>query len=77
MGRLRLVRSRVLVAACVALLPLVALAGRLLPRLANNFAFFVRKPRAPEDLQPWLRPAEGGVALDRAWLEARYRKPAS
>jgi SAM-dependent methyltransferase len=70
--RLRMLRSRVLLGATVAALPLVRLASLLAPRLANNFAFLVVKPAVPADLHPWLTTRDGVVTLDRGWLAARY-----
>ena len=72
--RLRMLRGRLRLAATAAALPLLRLGTMLVPRLCNNFAFVVLKPRLPEELLPWLRLEDGAVALDREWLGARYAK---
>ncbi|BDS06759.1 hypothetical protein NT6N_17990 [Oceaniferula spumae] len=53
--------------------PLFELVGSLLPSLANNIAFWVEKPKLPEDLLPWLRLVNGEVALDKDTLSALYQ----
>jgi hypothetical protein len=74
-GRLRLLRNKALLALAVVALPLLRVAGAIYPRLANNFAALVLKPRVPEDLFPWIQPdPAGGVTLRREWLSARYHK---
>ncbi len=45
-----------------AMMPLI---GRL-PFLANNLYFTVLKPRFPQDLQPWLRMADGEIVFAEA-----------
>jgi SAM-dependent methyltransferase len=73
-GRLRMLRGRLRLAATAAALPLLKLATLVAPRLCNNFAFVVLKPRLPGDLLPWLRLENGAVTLDRAWVGERYAK---
>ena len=74
LGRLRVARGPALPLAFAAVLPLVAVARLVAPRLANNFAFWVRKPRVPEDLHAWLRLADGRPTPDAGWFAARYAK---
>ena len=52
--------------------PVFEFAGRTLPVLANNMAFWVRKPAVPEDLLPWLTTSEGVVRLDQKELAKIY-----
>lgn len=53
--------------------PLFELAGSLLPSLANNIAFWIEKPKLPEDLLPWLRLEDGKVTLDKDKLQKLYQ----
>lgn len=46
--------------------------GRTVPTFANNVAFYVAKPRIPEDLFPWLRVEDGRVVVDRSYLRGQY-----
>lgn len=48
------------------------LAGRYLPFLSNNIAFFVNKKSIGEDLFPWLKVVDGKVAPDEEWFEKNY-----
>lgn len=52
---------------------LFELAGRTFPALANNMAFWVRKPRIPAELLPWLEQRDGEVRLNAAHLNGLYR----
>ncbi len=52
--------------------PLFEMAGRICPFLANNMAFWVRKPRIPEELFPWLRETDGGIHVNKEYLEGLY-----
>lgn len=49
------------------------LAGDICPFLANNMAFFVAKPRIPDDLHPWLKLENGNIVPNREFLEKKYR----
>ena len=52
--------------------PAVTLASRM-PFLANNVAFWVSKPRIPEDLQPWMAAtATGELKVNPEWLRQSY-----
>ena len=73
-GRLRVARGPALPLAFGIVLPIVALLSRVAPRLANNFAFWVGKPRLPEDLHPWLHLDDGRPAPNGRWFAARYAK---
>lgn len=73
-GRLRVARGPALPLAFALVLPIVAAARLVAPRLANNFAFWVRKPRLPDDLHPWLTCEHGRVEPDAAWFAGRYAK---
>ena len=44
----------------------------MLPRQANLFAFVIEKPRLPDDLQPWMRVADGQVGPDPEAVGRRY-----
>ena len=48
------------------------LAGRYLPFLSNNIAFFVRKKATGEDLFPWLEVADGKVTPNKEWFAKNY-----
>lgn len=52
---------------------LIAKAVQYFPPLANNIAFFVRKPAPTEHLQPWLRNGAAGVGLNRDWISSRFK----
>lgn len=52
--------------------PLVMLAGRLLPRESNNFAFCVEKPDLKTELHPWLEQSEGRIDVNRQWIAERF-----
>jgi SAM-dependent methyltransferase len=71
-SRLRTLRNRGFYFGVVALLPLIKLVFRLLPRQANGFAFAVTKPRMPQDLHPWLKLEDGQVAVNQTWIHDRY-----
>lgn len=73
-SRLRLLKSKLYLAAAVAALPVLKAASALFPRLCNNFAFMVLKPQLPGDLFPWLTLSDRAIALNKTWLTARYRK---
>lgn len=53
--------------------PAVTAVTRALPRQANLFAFAIEKPRLPEDLQPWMRVADGELRPDPDVVGRRYR----
>ena len=72
--RLLLLKSKLALVATIAMLPLIKLGSVLFPKVSNNFAFVVLKPRIPEDLLPWLKVQDGAVKLNREWLRARYLK---
>lgn len=74
LGRLRVARGLTLPLAIAAVLPVLALARLVAPRLANNFAFWIGKPRLPDDLHPWLRLDGETAAPDREWFARRYAK---
>ncbi len=52
--------------------PVVAAITRVLPGQANLFAFVIEKPRLPDDLQPWMRVADGQVVPDADAVGRRY-----
>ena len=52
--------------------PVVTAITRVLPGQANLFAFVIEKPRLPDDLQPWMRVADGRVLPDREAVGRRY-----
>ena len=53
--------------------PLAQCVSRIFPRLSNNFAFVVLKPKLPDELHPWLAPTGAGVAPNVEWFRKRYR----
>jgi SAM-dependent methyltransferase len=55
--------------------PALRLVTKVLPGQANLFAFLVRKPRLPGDLQPWMRLEDGVPAPDERWIRARVSVP--
>lgn len=61
----------------IVLRPLARLCNVLCPRLGNNFAAAVIKPRIPEDLFPWLQAGDGGIVLNRPWINAKYTSDGS
>lgn len=52
--------------------PIFELAGRWIPALANNMAFWAQKPQIPCELLPWLNETEGSVSLDHDELAKIY-----
>ena len=56
------------------LTPLVQCISYVFPQVSNNFAFVVLKPRLPDDLHPWLMRDNGRIAINKAWIEQRYRQ---
>jgi SAM-dependent methyltransferase len=72
-SRLRMLRNRFFAVAVTVAMPLLKLVFRAFPKQANGFAFAVQKPRLPAQLHPWLRLEDGQVAVDDAWIQARYR----
>jgi SAM-dependent methyltransferase len=73
-SRLRLLRSKLYVAAALVALPALKLLSIAYPKACNNFAFMVVKPRVPADLFPWLRAADEQITVNREWLTERYAK---
>ena len=73
---LRLKRNKAYLVAAIALIPALKVLGLVAPRICNNFAFLVLKPKAPSDLFPWVELKEGKHRLNRSWLAARYRSGA-
>jgi hypothetical protein len=71
-GRLRILRSRILLLAILAVIPVMKFVFRILPKQANGFAFIVQKSRPPDNLHPWLKWEDGEVAVDRNWVGERY-----
>ncbi|MFY9557485.1 MAG: hypothetical protein WAV47_22475, partial [Blastocatellia bacterium] len=57
------------------LYPFVKLAGKLFPKQSNLFAFFVIKPKLPQELLPWLKLEEDDLVLNMPWIEKRYDVP--
>ena len=53
----------------------VCLVARAAPSQANLFAFLVRKPELPRDLQPWMRLEQGIPEPDEQWIGARISIP--
>ena len=51
----------------------------LFPKQQNLMAFFVRKPKAPDDLKPWLTldPETSEIVVDRNWIKKSYSKKLS
>jgi SAM-dependent methyltransferase len=45
--------------------------SQVFPSLGNLFAFAVIKPNRPEQLQPWLKTVDDGIALNPAWFRSR------
>ena len=58
-----------------ALEPALRLVARVAPSQANLFAFLVRKPELPRDLQPWMRLKQGVPEPDEQWIGARVSIP--
>ena len=46
--------------------------GSAFPVFANNFAFYVRKPRLPDELFPWLTMENGVIRANREYSWAKY-----
>lgn len=48
----------------------------LFPKQQNLMAFFIEKPRAPDDLKPWLSvdPTTNEVIVNRDWIKTSYNK---
>ncbi len=55
--------------------PALRLFTKVAPSQANLFAFLVRKPQLPRDLQPWMRLEQGAPAPDERWIRARVSVP--
>ena len=72
--RSRMKTRRLLDVAFVLLAPLVRGVSYVFPQVSNNFAFVVLKPSLPDDLHPWLTRDNGSIAINKAWIEQRYRK---
>lgn len=53
--------------------PIYKLFVIIFPRQQNLFAFHVKKPVFPDDLQPWLKVQDGEIIWDRAWVEKRVK----
>ena len=71
-GRLEGLRSPLWKTAAKLARPAAMLAARL-PFLANNVAFWIPKPRIPEDLQPWIAASETGeLKINSEWLRRSY-----
>lgn len=54
--------------------PLLKLIEYLIPKQCNNFAAVVLKPEIPTDLHPWLEWNGRSIAVNRVWMESRYKK---
>ena len=57
--------------------PLFELAGSLLPALANNLSFWIRKPHLPQELLPWLEQQDGKIRVNPQALESIYGSKSS
>jgi SAM-dependent methyltransferase len=79
-SRFRLLKNKVYLGLALTSIALVRLVGLVFPRVCNNFAFFVLKPRMPDDLFPWLTLADadksvrGNITVNKDWFTRRYRK---
>ena len=72
---LELRHGRLGAAAGLALEPALRLVARVAPSQTNLFAFLVRKPELPRDLQPWMRLNQGVPEPDEQWIGARVSIP--
>lgn len=63
----------------VLLKPVYLLFTALFPRQQNLMAFFVTKPRTPDDLKPWITvdPNSEELIVDREWIKTSYTKKLS
>jgi ubiquinone/menaquinone biosynthesis C-methylase UbiE len=73
-SRLRMLRNKLYLAAVIASLPFLKALSFIFPKVCNNFAFMVLKPRIPNDLFPWLTVSDGKLVPNREWLTAHYRR---
>jgi len=74
-SRLRLLKNQLYVGAAIMALPLLKALSMVFPKMCNNFAFMVQKPKVPDDLFPWLTLSDRTVAINKGWLTERYQKP--
>jgi SAM-dependent methyltransferase len=72
-SRLSSMRNRLFAMAVRLGMPVFKLVFTVFPKQANGFAFAVEKPRIPAELHPWLQLQNGEIAVNDAWIEARYR----
>ena len=54
--------------------PGIRLFQKVFPRFCNQFAFFIAKPRYPDDLWPWFRLDGDAVVPDHEWIGRTYKK---
>jgi len=45
----------------------------LFPKQQNLFAFFIAKPVIPDDLQPWVKCADGVISFNESWAARRIK----
>ncbi len=59
-----------------ALYPCFRLFTALFPKQQNLMAFFVAKPKIPEDLKPWLIVDQGSgeLIVNKPWIKSHYSK---
>lgn len=69
---LMLKRNKLYLAAAAAAAPFLYVLSIVAPRVCNNFAFLILKPRSDDDLQPWIERRSGQAQLRRSWLVDRY-----
>ena len=70
--RSRMMTCRLLDTAFAVLSPVIHGVSYLFPRLSNNFAFVVLKPKLPDDLHPWLGKNGDDIAINEKWVHERY-----
>lgn len=56
------------------LAPVFEFFGRTFPALANNMAFYIKKPAVPGDLLPWLEQRDGEVRLNADYVRELYQE---
>jgi len=53
--------------------PIYRLMVNLFPKQQNLFAFFIAKPVIPDDLQPWVKCADGVISFNESWAARRIK----
>lgn len=55
------------------LAPIYRLVVKFFPKQQNLFAFIITKPVIPDDLQPWIKFADGVMSFNESWAAERIK----